>query len=547
MKLQNIYDVGVYCRLSKDDNNGNLESMSIANQRHMLTDYVKEKGWNLRETYIDDGYSGTNFDRPGFSRMLQDIKEGRIDCVVTKDLSRLGRNYAKVGYYTEEYFPLHGIRYIAINDSVDSMREEDNEMAPFKNVLNEWYPRDVSKKIRQVRKINAQQGKFMGGQAPYGYKKSPLNKYVLVEDTQAAIVIRRIFAEFVAGDSVRMICEELNREQVDSPRFYIARNVGGQKPKPTEQNSWGSATISQILRNQAYIGNMVQGKRQVISFKTKKRRSVEPENWIIVENTHEPLIDRKTWDAVQKRLKSGGHKVKRSKKEGSIGLFSGCLFCEDCGLRLSFKTKYLRDGSSHGAYRCSRYNNGGKSACSPHYIQESYLVSFVLNDIRMHARLANNDRERIARQLAAAMGKNQDGGIRQLEAQQKELDKRKLAIDATIKSLYEDKCTGKLPETVFQSLLTDYTKEQGELAEKRQSIWNKVAEWKEKENGVEDWLALITRHMEITELDRMTVMELIDKIVVGEAKMENGMRTQDIFIQYRFIGKLPEDAKEDIA
>ena len=178
MKLQNTYDVGIYCRLSRDDNNGNLESMSIANQKQMLMDYVREKGWNLREIYIDDGYSGTNFERPDFKRMLRDIADGKIDCVITKDLSRLGRNYAKVGYYTEEFFVEQGIRFIAVNDGFDSMREEENEIAPFKNVLNEWYPRDISKKVRQVKKTAARQGKFMGSQAPYGYKKSPEDKHI---------------------------------------------------------------------------------------------------------------------------------------------------------------------------------------------------------------------------------------------------------------------------------------------------------------------------------------------------------------------------------
>ena len=173
MKLQNTYDVGIYCRLSRDDNNGNLESMSIGNQKQMLMDYVKEKGWNLRDSYIDDGYSGTNFDRPDFKRLLRDISSRKIDCVITKDLSRLGRNYAKVGYYTEEFFIEQGVRFIAVNDSFDTMRDEENEIAPFKNVLNEWYPRDISKKVRQVKKSSARQGKFMGSQAPYGYKKSP--------------------------------------------------------------------------------------------------------------------------------------------------------------------------------------------------------------------------------------------------------------------------------------------------------------------------------------------------------------------------------------
>lgn len=547
MKTQSTYDVGIYCRLSRDDKNGNLESMSIANQRHILTDYVKEKGWNLRETYIDDGYSGTNFERPEFKRMIQDIEDGRIDCVITKDLSRLGRNYAKVGYYTDDYFIEKGIRYIAINDSFDSLKEEENDIAPFKNVLNEWYPRDISKKVRQVKKANAMQGKFMGSQAPYGYKKSPEDKHILIIEEPAAEIVRRIFAEFVAGDSMRMISERLNQERADSPRFYNAKHLGGQRPKPTEKNSWGSATIAQMLCNQAYIGNMVQGKRQAVSFKTKKRRTVDPENWIIVENTHEAIVSRETWEAAKNRIDRGGHRIKRSKKEGSVGLFSGCVICADCGSRLAYAIKYLKDGSSYGAYRCSRYNNGGKTACSQHYIQEAALVNFVLNDIRMHARLANTERARISRQLASAVCRDQDGGIKQLEARQKEIDNRLAVIASTVKNLYEDKCTGKLPETVFQKLLANYTNEQAELTERQKDLWKQAAERRDAQNSVDDWLALIAGYLEIKELDRTVVMELIDTITVGEAKNIEGKRTQEISIQYRFIGNLLENAKEDIA
>jgi len=300
MKLQNNYDVGIYCRLSRDDNNGNMESMSIANQRQMLLDYVREKGWNLRNTYIDDGFSGTNFDRPDFKRMIQDVEAGKLNCIIAKDLSRFGRNYVKTGYYTEEFFVERGVRFIAVNDSIDTM-QENNDIAPFQNILNEWYPKDISKKVRQVKKTSALQGKFMGSQAPYGYMKSSQDKHVLLIDEPAAAIARRIFSEFTAGDSARMIGERLNQEQVNSPRFYRGKQPGGQHPRPDERNNWGSSTIIQLLRNQVYIGNMVQGKRQVISFKTKKRRCIDPENWIVVENTHEPIIERSVWDRAQKR------------------------------------------------------------------------------------------------------------------------------------------------------------------------------------------------------------------------------------------------------
>ena len=277
MKLHDNYDVGIYCRLSKDDSNGTLESMSIANQRQMLMDYVKEKGWALKDCYIDDGYSGVNFDRPDFKRMIRDVEAGKIDCVVTKGLSRLGRNYVQAGYYTEEYFVERGIRFIAINDSVDTM-QENNDIAAFHHVLNEFYPKQISKKVRQVKKTSAQQGKFMNSQTPYGYQRSTLDKHFFAIDEEAAKIVYRIFCEYASGDSARMIADRLNNENTDSPRFYHHRKKGKTTPLANYKNAWGSATVLQLLENQAYIGNMVQGKREIISFKTKKVRKIAPEN-----------------------------------------------------------------------------------------------------------------------------------------------------------------------------------------------------------------------------------------------------------------------------
>ncbi len=546
MKLQNIYDVGIYCRLSRDDNNGNLESMSISNQRQMLIDYVREKGWNLREIYTDDGYSGTNFERPDFKRLLCDIADGKIDCVITKDLSRLGRNYAKVGYYTEEFFVEQGVRYIAVNDGFDSMREEENEIAPFKNVLNEWYPRDISKKVRQVKKSSARQGKFMGSQAPYGYKKSPEDKHILLIDEPAAVITRRIFVEFAGGDSARMISERLNQEGLDCPRFYHAKYAGGQTPKPNENNNWGSTSILQILKNQVYIGDMVQGKRQVVSFKTKKRRDVDPENWIRVEGTHEPIIDRELWDRVQKRLNSKGHRVQRRHLDHELSLFAGVLHCADCGSILAYSTRQLKS-STTGVYRCTRYVNNGKTACSAHYIQEDTLTAFVLNDIKLHARLAASDRERIIRQLVASLSQSQGQEGHALEKQLSEAQNRLIAITGNMKSLYEDKCLGKLPENIFQNLLSGYITEQKGLEDKLHHLRQQLSDRECTENDIGKWLRLISQYMEIKELDRPIVMELIDSITISEGSRESGKRTQEITIQYRFIGNLLVDAKEDIA
>ena len=325
MKMQNIQRVGNYLRLSRDDGNCNAESMSIANQKQLLADYVRERGWDLVEGYIDDGFSGTTFERPAFKRMLQDIERGHIDCVITKDLSRLGRNYAKTGYYTEEYFLEHGVRYIAINDNVDTMKE-DNDIAPFKNILNEMYAKDISRKIRSAIAVNAKQGMFLGSKPPFGYTRCPTDKHKLIPDDEPAQIVKRIFAMFDAGDSGRHISEVLNNEGVLSPRAYYYDQIGRENPL-NESMTWNSNTVMQLLKNQVYIGNMAQGKRRVVSFKTKNRAIVPEEDWIIVENTHEALVGKDIWARVQKRIASG--KSPRVTRSGEISLFAGVARCAD--------------------------------------------------------------------------------------------------------------------------------------------------------------------------------------------------------------------------
>ena len=426
MKLQNNYDVGIYCRLSRDDNNGSLESMSIANQRQMLTDFVTEKGWNLKGCYVDDGWSGTNFERPDFQRMIRDAEAGKI-----------------------------------------------------------------------------------------------------------------------SGDSARMIADRLNRDQVDSPRFYHYTKMGRPNPLSQQKNVWGSATITQLLRNQVYLGHMVQGKREVISFKTKKRRQIDPEDWIIVENTHEPIISRELWDRVQARLKAN-YRVYETKRTKTVGLFAGILRCSDCGSPLAYMNKKLKN-SEKGVYRCSRYNNNGGKACTPHYIDESDICAFVINDIRLYAMLAASDREQLANRLSASMKQTNGGEANILRTKIRECENRMTVIAATLKSLYEDKYAGKMPESVFLSLMGDFAKEQAEIEERLPRLRRELDGIREAAGEIEDWLSLIGEYLELETLDRATVTGLIESITVFERVKQDGKQTQELEIEYRFIGNLLQNAKEDIA
>lgn len=544
MKLQDNYDVGIYCRLSRDDHNGTLESMSIANQRQVLVDYVTEKGWTLRDCYIDDGYSGTNFDRPDFKRMIHDAEIGKIDCIITKDLSRLGRNYVEAGYYTEEYFIEHDIRFIAINDGIDTMHD-NNDIAAFHHVLNEFYPKQVSKKVKQVKKKSAEQGKFMGSQAPYGYMKSPEDKHVLIIDEEAAVIVKRLFNEFANGDSARMIADKLNAEGINTPRFYHYEKMGRTNPLTEEKNVWGSATITQLLKNQVYIGNMVQGKRQVVSFKTKKMRTVPPENWIVVENTHTPLIEMSLWERVQKRLSNPNKKIRRTKID-TVGLFSGLVKCSDCGMPLAYMRRQLKDREK-GVYRCSRYNNNGITACTSHYIDEEYISAFVLNDIRTYAHLATAQREELAEKLYKALKKSNSSEIGNIKSKIKTTENRLFEINDRIKNLYEDKCLGKIPEDIAINLMRDFTVEKADLEKSLPELKNKLVNMNETVGSINEWLDMISAYENISELDRETVCGLVESITVFEKDRSTTPVTQEIKIEYRFIKNLLQNKKEDIA
>lgn len=546
MLMQDIdYNVGIYCRLSRDDNNGNLESMSIANQRQVLMDYVNERGWNLEECYVDDGYTGTNFNRPDFKRMIHDAEIGRINCIVTKDLSRLGRNYVEAGYYTEEYFIEHDIRFIAVNDGIDTIKD-DNDIAAFHHVLNEIYPKQVSKKVRQVKKKSAEQGKFMGSQAPYGYMKSPEDKHILIIDEEAAFVVRRLFNDFANGDSARMIADRLNREGISTPRFYHYEKEGKTNPLSEQKNVWGSATITQLLKNQAYIGNMVQGKRQVVSFKTKKMRTVSPENWIVVENTHEPLVEKELWNRVQEKFNRHHHTVVRRTKNDMIGLYSGLIKCADCGTPLAYMRKQLKS-CEKGVYRCSKYNNNGSKACSSHYIDEDYISAFIINDIRNYANLAVTQREDLANRLYKALKKNNRGEMSSVKTKIKAMENRLLELSNRIKCVYEDKCTGKMPEDIALELMKEFTDEKADLEKKLPVLKNNLLDISETKNNIDDWLNMISQYENITELDRETVFGLVESITIFEKDRTTTPVTQEIKIEYRFIKNLLEKEKEDIA
>lgn len=467
MRVQNIHRVGIYLRLSRDDGNSNAESMSIVTQKQMLTDYVKERGWDLTETYIDDGYSGTTFDRPAFQRMLKDIEHGYIDCVITKDLSRLGRNYAKTGYYTEEYFLEHGVRYIAVNDNVDTMKD-DNDIAPFKNILNEMYAKDISRKIRSARAVSARQGKFLGSKPPFGYTRCPTDKHKLIIDEKPAQIISRMFDMFASGDSGRHISDVFNNEGILSPRAYYYQQIGRENPL-NESMTRNSNTVMQLLKNPVYIGNMVQGKRRVTS--------------------------------------------------------------------MTFNIKQY-DGRTYYIYKCSRYAVHGKSTCSIHHIPASALEEAVLQNIRFNAQLLSENDEELLEKLIALGNRGQQCEMQEAKTKLNEAVKRLEIVENMAQKLFEERCTGNVPDSVFKKLMQNYDIEQANLnhviAEKR----NTLMEIENASVDISAWAEEFKQYTNIDKLNRKIVTKLIDSVEVHESTRENGVIKQHVTVNYKFVGQL---------
>jgi DNA invertase Pin-like site-specific DNA recombinase len=472
--------------------------------------------------------------------MVSDIKAGYINLVLTKDLSRLGRNYIHTGQYTDYFFPQHGVRYIAVNDNVDTSHDE-NDIAPFKNILNEMYARDISRKVRSSRTVSAKQGKFMGSKAPYGYAKSPENKHLLVIDPFAAGIISRIFQEFACGDSGRQIAIRLNNEGVDSPRTYHYKQTGKPNPNPNESQTWGSNTVMQLLKNQVYLGHMVQGKRQVASFKTKQRQFTPTGDWIIVRDTHEPIVDMDIWNQVQERIidnksEPSNHTIQVN-STNTVSLFSGIIRCADCGSAMAFNRK-VYNGGDRMIYRCSRYANHGREQCSPHSVAQEMLEQTVLSDLRYYAEAAVKDEESLISKIRTASGHERE---RKLSAKRQTavmLRKRIDSIDLMVKQLFEEKVSGSISSATFQKLLCDYEKERKDLEYQVQMINGEIQTAANIERDIQIWVGLVKKCHSLESLDRATAYRLIDNIFVSEKTGKDGKKHKAIAIQYNLVGCL---------
>ena len=505
---QQIYNTALYLRLSRDDELQG-ESSSITTQRSMLRLYAKEHHLNVIDEYIDDGWSGTNFERPSFQRMLEDIEAGKINCVVTKDLSRLGRNYIMTGQYTELYFPSHNVRYIAIDDGVDSEKGE-SEIAPFKNIINEWVARDTSRKVKSAFKTKFAEGAYYGAYAPLGYKKHPDIKGKLLVDEETKWIVEKIFSLAYQGYGSAKITKILREEKVPTAswlnftRYGTFAHIFEGKPE-SKRYEWTIAHVKAILKSEVYIGNSVHNRQSTVSFKSKKKVRKPESEWFRVENTHEPIIDKEVFYRVQEQIKSR----RRQTKEKATPIFAGLVKCADCGWSMRFATNKANK-TPYSYYACSYYGQFGKGTCSMHYIRYDVLYQAVLERLQYWAKAVQQDEEKVLNE-----------------------------IDRLFAKMYEDRACEKITERNFIMLSGKYQKEQIGLEQQITNLREELSKMEQDMIGAERWIELIKEYSVPKELTAPLLNAMIEKILIHEATTnEENERIQEIEIYYRFIGKV---------
>ena len=538
-------ECGLYCRLSKEDENADSESVSIATQKAILTDYVKARGWIIKDYYVDDGYSGTNFNRPRFQEMIQDIEAGKINCVLTKDLSRLGRNYLDCGRYLEIFFPEHGVRYIAVNDGVDTLDRPAMDITPFRNIMNEMYAADISLKIKSALRSRFNQGKFTGTNPPYGYKKDPEDKNHLVIDPEPAEVVRTIFQRAIKGDGIKRIRDWLNTQHILRPAAYaISRGDTGFEhhfeDHEERRYTWSNNSVRQILRNPTYAGDLVGYKRIAVSMKSRKRPSKLPEEWEVVTDTHEAIVPKVIFDTVQKMMNSRRYEKNDG---GFVNVFNGIIKCADCGYAMRATSAHRRkrpDPIDCVQYMCNHYSTNGKSTCSPHIIEARDLFNVVLADIQRLAELAISDgfTEKKLLQLLSDYDAEKHTGQ---ENKKKKYLKRLGELDKLFSMLYEDRVLGNISDRNYKMMVEKYQAEQASLEKQIEELRVQLESNVSREQRVKRFVAQIQQFQGIKELTPKIINALIDRITVGERyENENGETVQVLCIYYKFIGSLEQ-------
>ena len=523
----------IYCRLSQDD--GSLgESGSIQTQKAILTQYCQEHHMEIVDCYCDDGWSGTNFDRPAFQRMIRDIEAGRVNTVIVKDLSRFGREYAQMGLYIEHYFEEKGVRFLSLAENIDSSQGLNNLVLPFTNVINSLYARQASEKTKAAHRARAKNGMFLGSRAPYGYQKDPNDRHHLIVDPEAAEVVKEIFRMFADGIGYVRMTKILRERNILNPQAYFNQNNPDYYKhsdywrKPFD---WHATSVRAILNNPVYLGKLTFGKTKTKGFFDKRRVPAEESDWIVVEHTHEPLVSQELWDTVHQMMKAR----RRENSSGHVQPFAGLVKCAGCGSSLN--ASYDKKKGKYTGFSCWVYKNYGKQRCTSHAIGWQTLNRLVLEDIRCNAQVAKLAAARYVGVLLRAKLEKEKGETVRAERELKKAEKRIGELDKILAKLYEDQALGKISEVRYQAMAPGYEAEQASLQERVSQLREQLAHTQEVQDNVEQFVPLIQKYTDIQELTPHILNELIEKIVVHEKKVEeDGSKSQMVEIHYKFVG-----------
>ena len=537
-KLNNDKITALYCRLSKDDGTNN-ESMSISTQKTMLKDYAKRNGFLNCQFYVDDGYSGTNYDRPAFRQLIEDIQDGEVSTLITKDLSRLGRNYLETGTYIEVFFPNHNVRYIAINDGVDSIDNAQMDITPFRNIINEMYAKDTSRKIKSALHARKMQGKYMATTAPFGYQKDEKDHNHLVIDEVTAPVVELIFSIAEEGVGLHTICNRLRKAKVIKPSFY-KKEMFERYTDEEKMYDWDTAYVSKILHDPVYAGNLTVAERPTKTMRSKKRQYIPYAEREVIYGTHEPIIEQSRWNTVQKILESRPPVIGES-SSGYDNIFRGIIKCADCGSAMLAKVEQKRKRNNvldKTFYCCTKYRKFGKEGCSSHTIEARTVHEVVLADIQKHAGQALTDRKAMVTDIAERLNLQLSADKEQQKKELRQCKQRVSEIENLYAKLYEDLTRELLTEKRFQMLSARYDSEQEELTAKIKELEKSAIADKEQLSSIEQFAEQISGYAGITELNFKIINQLIEKILVSEPVEVDGQKIQRLTIHYKFIGAL---------
>ena len=528
---ENEYRAALYCRLSSDDAYLG-ESGSIQTQRALLTQYCKENNIAVYDTYADDGFIGTNFNRPDFQRMLTDLEQHKANLVIVKDLSRFGREYAQMGMYIENDFEDWNIRFISIGENIDTLNGTDGILMPITNVINSHYAKECSRKTRQAHRALAKEGKFIGSRAPYGYMKDPKDRHHLIVDDEAAAVVKEIFKMFCDGIGFVRMTKILREREILNPQAYFNKNNPDYYKSDywRQDFDWHATSIRTILNNPVYLGQVTFGKTKTIGRTKKKKVATDEKDWIVVENTHEAIIDRETWDLVQRMLKNR----RRENVRGEVQMFAGLVKCADCGsaLNVSYDAKKERFKS----FSCWVYKNYGKERCSSHSISYNALYNIVLDDIRRQAEDVANSKDKYIRLLQYRMDEKAEQDIKAAKSQLKKAEKRLAQLEKVLNKLYEDRALEKITEERYLTMNGKYEAEYSELKVQSEDLRAKITATEMAEQNAQIFSDLVEKYTDLKELNARILNELIERIVIHEKEIINGEKHQMVEIYYKFVG-----------